>query len=68
MSEPRKYMRAGELAHSLGVTARTVRRWIATGAIPSVKIGGTRLVPLSAFESSTDFSFLDEVEATDDEA
>ena len=43
MSEP-QYLRAGEIAELLGVNVRTVRRWIADGTLPSVKIGGARLV------------------------
>jgi excisionase family DNA binding protein len=66
MTEPRQYMRAGELAQSLGVTARTVRRWIATGVIPSVKVGGSRLVPISAVLGSPDLTFLDDFESEDD--
>ncbi len=38
------YLRAGQIAAALGVSLRTVRRWIADGTLPSVKIGGVRLV------------------------
>ena len=43
-SEPRKYLRAGEIAVLLGVDFRTVRRWIKDGTLPSSKLGGARLV------------------------
>jgi excisionase family DNA binding protein len=39
------YLRARALASRLGISERTIRRWIADGTIPSVKIGGARLVP-----------------------
>lgn len=43
MSLP-EYLRAHQIADLLGVTERTVRRWIADGTLPSVKLGGARLV------------------------
>ena len=38
------YYRARELADRFSVTVRTVRRWIANGILPSIRIGGARLV------------------------
>ncbi len=46
MSEP-EYLRAREIADTLGNSERTVRRWIADGILPSCKIGGARLVARS---------------------
>ena len=43
-ANPRAYLRAAEIAAILGVDLRTVRRRIADGTLPSVKIGGARLV------------------------
>lgn len=43
MSGPH-YMRAGDIALLLSISERTVRRWIASKELPSVKIGGARLV------------------------
>jgi excisionase family DNA binding protein len=40
-----EYLRAGDIAHLVGVSLRTVRRWIADEMIPSTKLGGARLVP-----------------------
>lgn len=60
MSRTRKYIRAREVAEIHGVTIRTVRRWIATGVIPSEKIGGTRQIPVSAAGYQPDLSFMDE--------
>lgn len=37
-------MRADEIARLSGVSVRTVRRWIASKTLPSVKVGGVRLV------------------------
>ena len=39
-----EYLRAREIAALTGVKLRTVRRWIADGRLPSVKVGGARLV------------------------
>lgn len=41
---PRDYLRADEIARLSGVSVRTVRRWIASKTLPSVKVGGVRLV------------------------
>jgi excisionase family DNA binding protein len=40
----RGYLRAPEIAALLGLDVRTIRRWIADGTLPSVKLGGARLV------------------------
>ncbi|UFI03819.1 helix-turn-helix domain-containing protein [Roseibium aggregatum] len=45
----RTHYSAGEIADALGKTERTVRRWIADGSLPSVKIGGSRLVSVAEF-------------------
>ncbi|HUW74687.1 MAG TPA: helix-turn-helix domain-containing protein [Methyloceanibacter sp.] len=39
-----EYLRARDIAELTGVSLRTVRRWIADGAIPSTRVGGARLV------------------------
>jgi len=44
MAERQRYFRAAEIAKELGVDVRTIRRWVAAGTLPSVKIGGARLV------------------------
>ncbi len=38
------FLRPRQIAELLSVTERTVRRWIADGTLPSVKLGGARLV------------------------
>ncbi len=45
MSGTRTHFRVNEIIDLLGVSERTVRRWITDGTLSSVKIGGTRLVP-----------------------
>lgn len=50
MSADAHYLRAREIARELGITERTVRRWIASGELPSVRIGGARLVARADLE------------------
>lgn len=50
MNGAQKYLRAGEIAIELGVSERTVRRWIADSSLDSIKVGGTRLVARKALE------------------
>jgi excisionase family DNA binding protein len=44
MNERPAYLRAGAIAKLLGLSVRTIRRWIADGTLPSTRIGGARLV------------------------
>jgi excisionase family DNA binding protein len=44
MSDGRDFLRAGEIARLTGISLRTVRRWIRDKIVPSVKLGGARLV------------------------
>jgi excisionase family DNA binding protein len=46
----RSYLKAREVAELLGVSERTIRRWIADGTLPSSKIGGSRLVATADLE------------------
>ena len=43
-----------EIARSFRVSTRTVDRWIASGTIRSVKVGGRRLVPVSEVRRLTE--------------
>lgn len=52
MTAARDYLRAGEIARVCGVSERTVRRWIAAETLPSVKVGGIRLVAREAVEQA----------------
>jgi excisionase family DNA binding protein len=44
MAERPRYLRAAEIADIVGVSVRTVRRWMSGGILRSVKVGGARLV------------------------
>jgi excisionase family DNA binding protein len=44
MTSGTAYLRAADIARLTGTSIRTVRRWIANKIIPSVKLGGARLV------------------------
>ncbi len=44
------FLRPRQIAEMLGVTERTVRRWIADGTLPSVRLGGARLVARATLE------------------
>jgi excisionase family DNA binding protein len=44
MTASREFLRADEIARLCGVSVRTVRRWITAETLPSVKVGGVRLV------------------------
>jgi len=61
------YYRAREIAVLFGVTVRTVRRRIADGTLPSIRIGGARLVATAdlkrLFGTSLDRPDVDEDEA-----
>ena len=46
----RTFLRPRQIAELLGVTERTIRRWIADGTLPSVKLGGARLVARTTLE------------------
>jgi excisionase family DNA binding protein len=50
MTDAPEYLRADAIARLSGASVRTVRRWIADEMLPSVKVGGLRLVPRNAIE------------------
>ena len=50
MTAAAEYLRADEIARLTGVSVRTVRRWIATGTLPSVKVAGVRLAAKKAVQ------------------
>ncbi len=60
------YLRADEISQLLGLSTRTIRRWIADGTLPSVKLGGARLVARATLEQQLGAS-LDLSEESDDE-
>jgi excisionase family DNA binding protein len=44
------YLRAADVARLTGASTRTVWRWIAGNIIPSIKLGGARLVARADLE------------------
>jgi excisionase family DNA binding protein len=50
MTDAPEYLRTGDIARPSGASVRTVRRRIADGILPSVKVGGLRLVPRKALD------------------
>lgn len=44
------YLSAAQVAQRLGISLRTVRRRIADGTLPSLKVGGAVRIPASALE------------------
>jgi excisionase family DNA binding protein len=50
MTAGKKYVRAGEIARLTGMSVRTVRRWIKNQVLPSIKLGGARLVATADLE------------------
>jgi excisionase family DNA binding protein len=44
MTRYAEYLRAPDIARLMGISIRTVRRWIADEIVPSAKLGGSRLV------------------------
>lgn len=52
MSEPveRLAYRAPEVAKLLGVSRTTVFAWVKDGTIPSIRVGGTVMIPRSGLE------------------
>lgn len=50
MKERTQHLRARDIARLTGVSVRTVRRWIASGLLPSIKLAGTRIVATANLE------------------
>jgi len=45
----RPYRTAAEAASELGVSLRTVRRWVADGRLPSIRVGRSVRIPQDAY-------------------
>ncbi len=60
------FLRPRLVSELLDVTERTVRRWIADGTLPSVKVGGARLIARTTLEQQLGIS-LDLPEEGDDD-
>jgi len=50
MTDTPHFLRARDIARLMGVSLRTVRRWIAEETLASVKLGGVRLVARKELE------------------
>ena len=44
-----RYLTAAEIARELGLSAETVRKWLRTGYLPAVRVGGVLCVPESLY-------------------
>jgi excisionase family DNA binding protein len=66
MKAGRRYLRAAEIAALTGMSLRTVRRWIKDEVLPSVKVGGARLVATEDLEALLSAS-CDTVQETSDD-
>ncbi len=49
MTDP-THLRVHQIAAALGLSERTIRRWISDGTLPSRKLGGARLVARADLE------------------
>lgn len=52
MKADRKYLRAAEIVALTGMSLRTIRRWIADEILPSVRLGGARIVATADLEAA----------------
>jgi excisionase family DNA binding protein len=48
--EPRRWLTQAEAADYLGVTTRTIRRYISIGLLPASRIKGSRLIRINRAE------------------
>jgi excisionase family DNA binding protein len=46
----RAFLTVAELAQATGMTAATVRSWIASGTLPAMRLGHSFLIPRSVYE------------------
>jgi excisionase family DNA binding protein len=51
MKDGAQYLRTRDIARLTGTSIRTVRRWLASGLLRSVRVGGARLVAKTDLES-----------------
>ncbi len=61
------FLRPRLVAELLDVTERTVRRWIADETLPSVKVGGARLIARATLEQQLGASLDLSVESDNEE-
>ena len=51
MSEKTRFLSVNQVSEALGTHRVTISRWIEDGTIPSVKLGGRRLIPSTFLET-----------------
>ncbi len=61
------FLRPRLVAELLDVTERTVRRWIADETLPSVKVGGARLIARATLEQQLGASLILSEEGDDEQ-
>lgn len=49
----RPYRTAAEAASELGVSLRTVRRWVADGRLPAIRVGRSVRIPTDAYRRAS---------------
>ena len=49
----RPYRTAAEAASELGVSLRTVRRWVADGRLPATRVGRSVRIPVDAYRAAS---------------
>ncbi len=49
--DPNGYWAPRQVAEMLGKSGRTVRRWLASGELPSIRLGHSVLIPASALQN-----------------
>jgi excisionase family DNA binding protein len=54
--DDRPYRTAGEVAAELGVSLRTVRRWVADGRLRATRVGRSVRIPVDAYREASPMS------------
>jgi excisionase family DNA binding protein len=67
MTERPAFTTARALARRYGKSQRTIRRWIADGTLPSIKIGGSRLIPEDQLDARHNEASADEIRQANEE-
>jgi excisionase family DNA binding protein len=60
----RKFFSVDETAAMLGCTSVTIRRWVGNGTLPSIKLGGRRLIAAGTVNNLVQQAQLKELKAS----